>query len=78
MVERVDARGLSCPQPIFMTQKAIWKVKTGMVEVLVDDGTSKQNVARTAEREGWKVEINEIEDGEFLLTLTKKSLTNKW
>lgn len=72
MTERIDVRGLSCPQPIFKTQEKIWKMKKGMLEVLVDDGTAKQNVARTAEREGWKVEIKDMVDGEFLLTLTKE------
>lgn len=72
MTERIDVRGLSCPQPIFKIQEKIWKMKKGMLEVLVDDGTAKQNVARTAEREGWKVEIKDMVDGEFLLTLTKE------
>jgi len=70
--EVVDARGLSCPQPIFRTQEMIKKVKSGMIEVLVDDGTAKQNVKRTAEREGWSVDIKDMGDGEFLLTLSKK------
>jgi TusA-related sulfurtransferase len=72
MVERIDARGLSCPQPIFKTQEKIWALEKGVIEVLVDDGTAKQNVARTAEREGWSVEIEDKGDGEFLLTLTKE------
>ncbi len=72
MVERIDARGLSCPTPIFKTQEKIWAMKSGVLEVLVDDGTAKQNVARTAEREGWDVEIKDMGDGEYLLTLTKK------
>lgn len=72
MVERIDARGLSCPTPIFKTQEKIWEMKSGVLEVLVDDGTSKQNVARTAEKEGWDVEITDMGDGEYLLTLTKK------
>jgi len=71
MVERLDVRGLSCPQPIFKTQKKLWEMKRGVLEVLVDDGTAKQNVTRTAEREGWKVEIKELEHGEFLLILSK-------
>ena len=67
----VDARGLSCPQPVFRTQEAIWKHKTGTIVVLVDDGTAKQNVKRTGEREGWKVVIEDLGDVEFRLTLTK-------
>ena len=72
MTERIDARGLSCPTPIFKTQEKLWSMKSGVLEVLVDDGTAKQNVARTAEREGWDVEITDMGDGEYLLTLTKK------
>ena len=72
MVERIDARWLSCPTPIFKTQEKIWEMKSGVLEVLVDDGTARQNVARTAEKEGWDVELTDMGDGEFLLTLTKK------
>ena len=72
MVERIDARGLSCPVPIFKTQEKIWKMKKGVIEVLVDDPTAKQNVARTAEREGWKVKIKNLGADEFLLTLSKE------
>ena len=72
VVERIDARGFSCPTPIFKTQEKIWEMKNGVLEVLVDDGTARQNVARTAEKEGWDVEITDMGDGEYLLTLTKK------
>ena len=72
MKKTVDARGLSCPQPIFLTQEAIWKVKSGTIEVLVDDPTARQNIQRTAEREGWKFEVKELDDDECLIILTKK------
>jgi TusA-related sulfurtransferase len=71
MVERIDARGLSCPVPIFKTQEKIWEMKEGVIEVLVDDATAKQNVARTAKKEGWDVEIKDLGDDECLLTLSK-------
>lgn len=71
MTEKIDARGLSCPQPIFLTQEAIWKVKTGIIEVLVDDPTACQNIQRTAEREGWKFKVKKLDDDEWLLILTK-------
>ncbi|HOO55713.1 MAG TPA: sulfurtransferase TusA family protein [bacterium] len=43
----VDARGLSCPQPVLMT---IGEIKKGSddIEVLVDTETSKENVSRAA------------------------------
>jgi TusA-related sulfurtransferase len=72
VVEKIDARGLSCPQPIFKTQEKIWEMKEGVIEVLVDDPTAKQNVARTAEREGWKVDIKDMGNDEYILTLSKE------
>ena len=72
MEKRIDARGLSCPQPLFLTQEALWKVKTGVVEVLVDDATALQNIKRVAEKEGWGFEVKPIEHDECLLILSKK------
>jgi len=65
----VDARGLSCPQPVILAQRAIASGKFP-VEVLVDTVTSRENVRRMAERQGCKVEITQQED-EFKLVLTK-------
>ena len=72
MKEQVDARGLSCPQPVFKTQERIMKLKKGVIEILVDDGTAKVNVERTAQRYKWDVETYDLENGEFKLILTKK------
>jgi len=65
----VDARGLSCPQPVILAQKAI---SEGVfpVEVTVDTVTSRENVRRMAEKKGCKVEINQQGD-EFKLVITK-------
>ena len=52
----VDARGLSCPQPVLMTLGEIKKLGKGEIEVLVDTDTSKENVSRAAESQGWKVQ----------------------
>lgn len=65
----VDARGLSCPQPVIMAQKAIAKGEFP-VEVWVDTVTSRENVRRMAERLGCKVVVTQQED-EFKLVLTK-------
>lgn len=69
MSTTVDARGLSCPQPVIMAQKAIVEGKFP-VEVLVDTVTSRENVRRMAERLGCKVAITQQED-EFKLVLSK-------
>jgi len=51
----VDARGLSCPQPVLMTMDEIKKVSQGEIEILVDTDTSKENVSRAALSKGWEV-----------------------
>ena len=59
----VDARGLSCPQPVLMTMDEIKKVSKGEIEVLVDTDTSKENVTRAAQSQGGHVK-NVKEEGE--------------
>ena len=67
--ELIDARGLSCPQPVLLTKKALDKGGASY-EVLVDNGTAKENVTRFAQNAGYKVSV--AEDGDaYRLTLTK-------
>lgn len=65
----VDARGLSCPMPVLMTQKAM-KSGENYYEVMVDAVTPCENVKRFAESQGYQVAVEEI-DGEYLLKITK-------
>jgi tRNA 2-thiouridine synthesizing protein A len=67
----VDARGLSCPAPALAARKAIKARGSGLVEVLVDSGTAKDNVARIAEGDGWKVTVEETGGGGYKLSLQK-------
>jgi len=69
MNKTVDARGLSCPQPVILAQKAMAEGKLP-VEVLVDSVTSRENVRRMAEKQGYKVEIIPQED-EFKMVIKK-------
>ncbi len=66
----IDARGLSCPLPVVMTQKEIQKNKPAALEVLVDNACAKENVSRFAANAGYSVEVKAEPDDEFLLTLT--------
>jgi TusA-related sulfurtransferase len=59
----VNASGLSCPQPVLMTKKALAGLEAGRVEVLVDTATSRNNVSRFAENKGWTVSTEEREGG---------------
>ena len=60
----VDARGLSCPQPVLMTLEEIDNLTKGEIEILVDTETSKENVSRAAESRKWRVkEIHKEGEG---------------
>ncbi len=68
-MKTVDARGLSCPQPVILARKAI-EAGQFPIEVLVDSVTSRENVRRMAEKAGCKVTVAQVGD-EFRLTLSK-------
>jgi len=71
MVKTVDARGLSCPQPVLMTLDEI-KTNPGQeLLILVDNEAAKENVSRAAKSKGWQVKGIEEKDGEFNLILGK-------
>jgi tRNA 2-thiouridine synthesizing protein A len=67
----VDARGLSCPQPAMMARQAIQKQGKGMVIVLVDSGTSLENVSRLGKSAGWEVTVKQQSDGSHQIVLKK-------
>jgi TusA-related sulfurtransferase len=65
----VDARGLSCPQPVILARKAILDGEFP-IEVLVETVTSRENVRRASEKLGCQVAVEDV-GGEFKLILTK-------
>jgi len=72
MEGKIDARGLSCPQPVLLTLSKLKAMGSGEIEVLVDNETSKENVTRAATAQGWAIsKIREDEDT-FFITLAKK------
>ena len=70
MTKTIDARGLSCPQPVIITRGALADAKSGRVTVLVDTMTQVYNVSRSAEKLGWTAK-HEEKDDEYLITLEK-------
>jgi len=69
-IKTVDARGLSCPQPVILARHAI---NQGVfpIQVVVDTGTSRDNVTRMAQSVGCRVSV-EAKENEFILTITKE------
>ena len=68
----VDARGLSCPQPVLLTLNEIKKINKGEVVILVDTDTSKENVSRAATTQGWEVKSVESEGIGYRITVSKE------
>lgn len=65
----LDARGLSCPEPVIMIRKAMMS-RDSQYEMIVDNPTSKENVMRYAEHQGYQVSITES-NGEYTLRMKK-------
>ena len=70
MSEKIDVRGLSCPLPVVTVRNKLLEIKKGILEVLIDTGTAKDNITRMAVNADWKVEAKE-EGEEYLLIISK-------
>lgn len=54
-MKQIDVRGLSCPQPVINTQKALQESPEGL-DILVDNVTAKTNIERFVKLSGYEVE----------------------
>jgi len=68
-MKTLDARGLSCPEPVIMLQQAMAS-KENSYELLVDNHAAKENTSRYGKSQGYQVNVSE-KDGEYTLTFTK-------
>jgi TusA-related sulfurtransferase len=71
MSETVDARGLSCPQPVIMAMDTMKTMGRGEIVILVDTDASKENVIRAAGGKGWDLKNVHPEGTEYRITITK-------
>lgn len=67
---KVNAVGEVCPKPVIMTKKALKEIESGVVEVSVDNQTSKENIEKMAKEMGHTFETKE-EGNVFVITITK-------
>jgi TusA-related sulfurtransferase len=73
MAEQVDARGLSCPQPVILVHQKMKELKKGIFEVMVDTDTSCENISRLAKNEGWEiVDSKKTQDSGYILIIRKE------
>jgi TusA-related sulfurtransferase len=55
---KIDTSGLSCPEPVLKTKKAI-KNKPSQIEVLVDNTAALQNVSRFLKSQNYQVTVED-------------------
>lgn len=68
-METIDARGLSCPEPVVRVQKGIAAHPEGLT-VLVDAVVCVENIKRFAGSRGYTMSVAE-QNGEYTITLKK-------
>ncbi len=66
---KIDARGMSCPQPVLMAKKALSTNKEGF-EILVDNNVAKENVSRFIKNAGFNAIVTEVEE-DYLIKAVK-------
>ena len=71
MTATVDARGLSCPQPVILAMDEIKRGQDKEIVILVDTDTSKENVMRTAESKGCRINDVSPEGEGYRIMITK-------
>jgi selenium metabolism protein YedF len=67
----VDARNLSCPQPVILAKQAIEEHE--QVTVIVDNDTALENVKRMATKLGCSIKTAKKKDGAWELYLTRST-----
>ncbi|MCT4632414.1 MAG: sulfurtransferase TusA family protein [Firmicutes bacterium] len=64
---KLDARGLSCPQPVLIVKKGI-EGKSPELEVAVDNMTARNNVTRFLKSNGYKnISYRSVDEDMFIL-----------
>ena len=69
-MERVtlDCKGLPCPQPVLRTKETLEQGAV-LIDVLVDNEASRNNVVRYTQNQGHQVEVADLQQGHFSITI---------
>lgn len=61
-MKKLDCRGLACPKPVIMTKKELEAMKSGELEVVVDNVAARENVSKFANNLGLEYGVKESEN----------------
>ena len=70
-VERLDCRNEACPIPVLRTKEALERMEEGILDVIVDNVASRENVKRFATRMGYYFEEKRLENGTTQISVVK-------
>ena len=71
MKEIIDAKGLSCPQPVILTKKAL--EQQDKVTVIVDNEPAVENIRRMGTKMGCTFRTDKKDDGTFHIHLSREA-----
>jgi selenium metabolism protein YedF len=66
----VDARGLTCPQPVIMTKKAMEEPGSEELTTIVNQKVALENVSKLAQSQGYEFEVKQ-EDDDYYIHMTR-------
>ncbi|MCG8485398.1 MAG: sulfurtransferase TusA family protein [Clostridia bacterium] len=68
----LDCLGEACPVPLVKTENALKELNAGDVLIVqVDHSCAMKNVPEWARKNGYNVEIDEVDDGEWEVIIEK-------
>lgn len=71
-MQKIDARGRTCPLPLFYTKHKIEEMQTGEeLEVVADDPTAKETIPRWSKEHGHEVLSLEEKENYFRIVVRK-------
>lgn len=71
MTQEIDCRGLSCPQPVVKTKKALEESSETLINVIVNSSNAVENVRRFALSQGCAVEVKK-KDSSYILEISRE------
>ncbi|MDN5348419.1 MAG: hypothetical protein PWP65_1984 [Clostridia bacterium] len=68
----LDALGEACPVPLIRTEKKMQELKVGDILIVqVDHSCAMKNVPEWARKQGYNVELEEVEEGRWDIIIEK-------
>lgn len=68
----LDCLGEACPVPLMKAEKKMNTLKAGDVLIVhIDHSCAMKNVPEWARKQGWNVEVEEVDDGEWDVIIEK-------